>query len=128
KLTGHNTDGMGFCDSLREEGVVVEETTMTILGAGGTAAAIVCQAALDGMKAIHIFNRKGKNFDLMAEKIKKVMEKTNCVITLSDWYDDEKLAQAIADSNLLTNATSVGMKNDVSPLQDVSLLREDLVV
>lgn len=128
KLSGHNTDGIGFCDDLRKEGLVIEKTSMTILGAGGTAAAIVCQAALDGMQAIHIFNRPGKNYDLMEEKIKKVMEKTSCVITLSDWDDHEKLVEAIAESNLLTNATSVGMKDSESPLKDLSLLREDLVV
>jgi shikimate 5-dehydrogenase len=35
---------------------------MTVLGAGGAATALCVQAALDGVKAISIFNRKDKFF------------------------------------------------------------------
>lgn len=128
KLIGHNTDGIGFCESLREAKVSIKGTTMTLLGAGGAAIAMVTQAALDGMKEIYIFSRKSPNYDQMEEKIKKIMEETTCSIILTEWNEEQKLAEALAKSNLLVNATSVGMKETQSPIKNPQLLREDLTV
>lgn len=128
KLIGHNTDGIGFCESLREAKVSIKGTTMTLLGAGGAAIAMVTQAALDGMKEIYIFSRKSPNYDQMEEKIKKIMEETTCSIILTEWNEEQKLAEALAKSNLLVNATSVGMKEKQSPIKNPQLLREDLTV
>jgi shikimate dehydrogenase len=72
KLIGHNTDGIGFCESLRENQVSIKNETMTLLGAGGAATAMICQAALDGMKTIHIFSRKSPRYERMQEKIKEI--------------------------------------------------------
>ncbi|WP_207940585.1 shikimate 5-dehydrogenase [Enterococcus sp. DIV2402] len=128
KLIGHNTDGIGFCESLRENQVLIKNETMTLLGAGGAATAMICQAALDGMKTIHIFSRKSPRYERMQEKIKEITAKTNCVITLTELSDQNKLATALAQSSLLVNATSVGMSDDTSPISDTSLLRKDLTV
>lgn len=128
KLIGHNTDGIGFCESLREAKVSIKGTTMTLLGAGGAAIAMVTQAALDGMKEIYIFSRKSPNYDQMEEKIKKIMEETTCSIILTEWNEEQKLAEALAKSNLLVNATSVGMKEKQSPIKNSQLLREDLTI
>ncbi len=127
-LIGHNTDGIGFCESLRENQVRIKNETMTLLGAGGAATAMICQAALDGMKTIHIFSRKSPRYERMQEKIKEITAKTNCVITLTELSDQNKLATALAQSSLLVNATSVGMSDDTSPISDTSLLRKDLTV
>jgi shikimate dehydrogenase len=128
KLIGHNTDGIGFCESLRENQVSIKNETMTLLGAGGAATAMICQAALDGMKTIHIFSRKSPRYERMQEKIKEITAKTNCVITLTELRNQNKLATALAQSSLLVNATSVGMSDDTSPISDTSLLRKDLTV
>jgi shikimate dehydrogenase len=128
KLIGHNTDGIGFCESLRENQVSIKNETMTLLGAGGAATAMICQAALDGMKTIHIFSRKSPRYERMQEKIKEITAKTNCVITLTELSNQNKLATALAQSSLLVNATSVGMSDDTSPISDTSLLRKDLTV
>lgn len=127
-LIGHNTDGIGFCESLRENQVRIKNETMTLLGAGGAATAMICQAALDGMKTIHVFSRKSPRYERMHEKIKEITAKTNCVITLTELSDQNKLATALAQSSLLVNATSVGMSDDTSPISDTSLLRKDLTV
>jgi shikimate dehydrogenase len=64
----------------------------------------------------------------MQEKIKEITAKTNCVITLTELSNQNKLATALAQSSLLVNATSVGMSDDTSPISDTSLLRKDLTV
>lgn len=47
-LTGHNTDGVGYIQALKEAGVDIQGKTITLLGAGGASSAIAVQAALDG--------------------------------------------------------------------------------
>lgn len=68
KLIGHNTDGYGFIESLRVNHISIKGQTMTLLGAGGAATAILVQAALDGFSTIHVFSRRGKRYDEMKKK------------------------------------------------------------
>ena len=128
KLIGYNTDGVGFIESLRVNHVPIKNQTMTILGAGGAATAIIVQAALDGFKEIHIFSRPGDRYDEMNKKIDEITKKVNCKISIKDLNDLDELEQAIKTSQLLVNSTSVGMTSENSLIHDTSLLRPDLVV
>jgi len=128
KLFGYNTDGIGFMQSLQSAGITYKDKTMTILGAGGAATAMVCQAALEGMAKIHIFSRAGPRFEQMKEKIKDIQRQTSCSVTLNNFYDDDCFKKAVNDSDILVNATSIGMKENESPINDFSVIREDLVV
>ena len=101
---------------------------MTILGAGGAATAMICQAALEGVAKIHIFSRAGPRFEQMKEKIKDIQKQTSCSVTLSNFYDDEYFKKLVNVSDILVNATSIGMKESESPITDFSVIREDLVV
>ena len=131
KLYGNNTDGMGFVKNLRENGVDVSGKRMTILGAGGAATAIQVQSALDGAKKISIFNQKDDffvNAEHTAEKIRAMLPA--CEVQVYDIAHTQKLYEAIADSDILVNATKVGMKplEDSTLVEDTSVFREDLVV
>ena len=55
-LTAYTTDGIGFMKACEEAGFNPVGKNMTLLGAGGAATAILVQAALDGVKSIHVFN------------------------------------------------------------------------
>ena len=57
-LTGHNTDGIGYMQSVKDAGYDIIGKKMTLLGAGGAATAVCVQAALDGVKEINIFSIK----------------------------------------------------------------------
>ena len=130
-LTGHNTDGVGFMRSLEDAGHNVIGKTMTVLGAGGAATAICAQAALDGVKCIHIFARTTSRFwNRTAEFVKKINEMTNCQAILHDNDDKEALRQALEESALLVNASSVGMapNTDASLVEDHSYFHQGLIV
>ena len=130
-LTGHNTDGVGFVRSLEDAGHNVIGKTMTMLGAGGAATAICAQAALDGVKCIHIFARTTSRFwNRTAEFVKKINETTNCQTILHDNEDKEALRQALDESALLVNASSVGMapNTDASLIEDPSYFHQGLIV
>lgn len=129
-LTGTITDGTGAMKALEEAGQAVDGKVITVLGAGGAATAIQVQAALDGAKAIHIFNRNDSFYAHGEETTKKLNEKTNCQVTMGHLEDLEVVRAAIEASDILIDATSCGMKpqEDVTPLPDKSFLRPDLFV
>ncbi|WP_294093563.1 shikimate dehydrogenase [uncultured Cetobacterium sp.] len=129
-LTGHITDGIGCMYGLKDAGVDVIGKKITIVGAGGAATAIQVQAALDGVAEISIFNKKDKFFENAEKTVKKLKEKTNCVVNLYDLNDLNRLKEEIASSMLLINATGMGMKplEGMTFIPDKSYLRPDLVV
>ena len=104
RLIGYNTDGVGYMQAARDAGYDLTGKTVTLMGAGGAATAIIAQAALDGVRKIHIFARTTSRF--------------------------HKRIQSLDESFLLINATSVGMAphTEDSILTDTSLLRPELVV
>jgi len=130
KLTGHNTDGIGFVRNLREHGIDVKDQKIVLLGAGGAATAIAVQTALDGAAEIAIFNRK----DEFYEKGEAVKERITdaipeCKVTMTDLADQEALEAAVAACDILVNATKVGMvPMDDQTLIDTKMFRSDLVV
>ena len=118
KLVGHITDGVGFVNSLRAEGVEVAGKRMTIFGSGG-AAAIQIQCALDGAEQITIFCRED-SFLLQAQRTVQTIQEhvPSCRIELFDLTETEQLARSLAESHILANATKVGM----APLEQESLV------
>ena len=131
KFVGYNTDGVGFVKNLLDHGVSVKDKVITLMGGGGAGTAIFVQLALDGAKEIRVFNRKGANFDKlvkMAEEIKEYAP--DCRIEICDISDEESLYKSIGESDILVNATYVGMKphEDESLIHDSSVYHENLVV
>lgn len=129
-LTGHITDGIGYMSALKDAGIDIIGKKMTIVGAGGAATAIQVQAALDGVAEISIFNRKDEFYSNAEQTVKKLREKTNCIVNLYDLDDLDKLKEEISTSVILTNVTGVGMKplEGKTYIPDKSFLREDLIV
>ena len=127
KLFGTTTDGAGYVSSLREKDFYVENKTITILGAGGAAKPIIAQLAYDKANEIFIFKRKNDTYVETEKFAAEVEKKTNVHVRVLDMEDKEALKRRIADSQLLINATSVGMNEDVS-LVPKEYLREDLLV
>ena len=131
KLIGHNTDGMGWVRNCRENGFEITGKKMTIAGSGGAATAIEITAALEGMREISIFARKDSffaNAEATVEKIRKYVPA--CTVNLFDLDDQEAFRKEVADSDIFTNATRVGMKpmDDQSVVKDLSAFRPGLVV
>ena len=109
KAVGHNTDGAGFMRNLKENNIDVIGKKITLVGVGGAGSAIYTQAALDGVAAIDIYNSKDAFFDVAAERIADIAQKTGCAIRLIDLDNKEALKHSIEESALFINATRVGM-------------------
>ena len=130
RLIGYNTDGSGYTESVREQGFDLKGREVTLLGAGGAAGAAAVQMALDGVKRLHIVNRSSRSWEEARHLADRISKETSCRADLTDLADERALEQLIERSDLLTNATSVGMApdTDASPLSDPSVLRSGLVV
>ena len=122
-LTGYTTDGIGYMRAASEAGFPLPGKVMTLLGAGGAATAILVQAALDGVKEIRVFNRKTSTYQKAQALIEQLNAQTSCHVTLHDLDDEDSLGESILSSQVLTNATNVGM----APYEDECLIRDPSV-
>ena len=92
RLTGYNTDGVGYMQAVRDAGYDVIGKTIIIMGAGGAATAICAQAALDGVKKIHIFARETSRFWNRTQKLVENINATlPCQAILHENKDKEEL-------------------------------------
>lgn len=131
RLTGHNTDGMGYTKNLERSGVSVKGKKIVLLGGGGAASAIAAQSALEGAAKISIFNLKDAFWDSLEATVKRIAEAVpGCEFTLNDLADKALLKQYVDETDILSNATKVGMAphEEASLIEDVSWFRKDLVV
>lgn len=122
-LIGHNTDGQGFVESLR---TVTDPAgkAMTIFGAGGAARAIAVESALAGASRITIVNR---SIERAVDVAKAVAEHTNAIAGYEAWTPSYAID---ASSDIVVNATSIGLFPDVDARLDVdpASLRPGMVV
>lgn len=127
---GHNTDGIGYMQSVADQGYDIIGKKMTLLGAGGAATAICVQAALDGVSSIDMFKRKNASFSETEAFCQRIAADTGCQIRLLDIEDKALLADSLRDSAILTNATNVGMapNQEQSILPDPALLPSHVIV
>lgn len=130
KIYGHNTDGKGFIDNLLNNGHEVKDKKMVLIGTGAAATAIACQAIIDGVHELAIFNQKDKFYENGEKTVEKLTKEfPDRVITMNDLADEDLLKEKIAAADILTNATKVGME----PNEDQSLVKpeyfhKDLIV
>lgn len=123
-LWGDNTDGKGFLKSLTDRGFSVEGKTLTILGAGGASRAISVVCALAGARQLHIING---SVERGGELVRLLQEKTPASANLLPWKGTAELP---ADTDILINATSVGLYPHVDQKPDIRYdqITADMVV
>lgn len=130
RYIGHNTDGIGYMQSVKDAGFDIKDETMTLLGAGGAASSIFVQAALDGVKKINLFSIKDRFWEKAEKMVDMVNSNTDCDAKLIELGNDDILNEAISNSKILTNATSLGMapNTDNCIVKDFSVFNENLIV
>ncbi len=101
---GYNTDMLGLRRQIHEDGIVLKDETVVILGAGGAAKAVVYMCLLEGAKKVYLLNRT-------VEKAKQIAESMDAC---------KVIPMALADYNQITEqeiivfqATSIGLAPNV---------------
>lgn len=110
KLYGTSTDGTGLIRSLKEEGgFEVGGKNVLLLGAGGSATAIIYSLIAAEVGTITILNRTIKNAISLSQK---VQDNTGFLVNTGEFSLLNTLAWDKID--LVINATSVGLKDEDS--------------
>ena len=125
-IEGKNTDVYGFKKSLIKLVKNKKRKTAIIIGSGGAARAVLCALIEMRYKKISIFNRTKKN----AEKIRKDFIKkfsSNLKIKIIS-KNLKNLKRNLKETDLLVNATPIGMKNFSGLNISVEKLRTDSAV
>jgi shikimate dehydrogenase len=124
RLSGFSTDGVGALKSLRENGVGLSGKKVLLLGAGGAAKAIAF-AFVQEVGELAILNRTSEKAEELAETLGQMC---NCKV-VGDALSPDAIAEHLRDSDVLVNATSAGMKPNLSQsLVAPEWLRSDLVL
>ena len=112
-LFGENTDGKGFVEALGRAGESTEKKRVTILGAGGAARAIAVECALAGAAKVTVINRTLLKAEELAALIR---EKTPAEGAALAWESGMAIP---ADTDILINATSIGLAPDSDGLPEI---------
>ena len=122
RLRGSNTDGPGFEQAIRADfGVDLRDLRVLILGAGGGAGrALAAQCALAGCPRLVLVNRTLEKTRALAETLRGHLGH-GTKISVFPW-EDAIFSTALAEVDLIVNASSVGLRpDDVSPLAEITL-------
>lgn len=115
RLTGSNTDAYGFAESLRQSMAVKSKGKAVVLGAGGAAKAAVKGLVDEKFSRIVLVCRTPeKGFIIHNSPIGK-----NRDMVIEPWTHRN---EALADADLLVNATSLGMQGKEALDLDLALL------
>jgi shikimate dehydrogenase len=116
RLIGENTDGKGFLRGLRlDAGIQPEGKRVVVLGAGGAARAVVAELALAGASDILVVNRSAARGE---EMVTDLASKTKGPIRFELWRGPFTVP---AETDLLVNATSIGLYPDLDAMPPVDL-------
>jgi len=116
-LFGENTDGKGFMISLASNGIDVKGKKVVVFGAGGAARAICVEMGLAGVADITIVNRaQDRHLGDALMAILRENTKTEC--RYIDWDGPFSIPE---DTDIVVNATSVGLYPDVDAIPNIDL-------
>ena len=115
RLKGFNTDGVGALKALKQNGVNLAGKRVLLLGAGGAAKAIAFSLAKE-VDELCILNRDA----VKARELASVLEPFGKKIVGNE-LSPKQLQQKLQDSDVLINATLVGM----TPYASDSLVKPD---
>jgi shikimate dehydrogenase len=123
KLYGTSTDGVGLVNSIQiDGGFELRGKKVLLLGAGGTATAIIYSLIESGVSKLVLVNRDTNKASSLQQKVLKT---TGFEVIVSGL---QNLSEFDWDSvDLIIHTTSVGLKNDQSLISKEFLQRHHLV-
>jgi shikimate dehydrogenase len=118
-LKGYNTDMDGFLEPIRMRNLPINDSKVLLLGAGGAARAIVAAFAKEKSQKITIANRTIQKANELVEFANKIGIDAKAV-TL------EQAGNEVSKHDFIVNATSIGLKNESSPISLDSISKDSI--
>jgi shikimate dehydrogenase len=134
KLIGFNTDGPGLLRAIREEFFVdLRDLRVLLLGAGGGAGrAIAVQCAMEGCERLALVNRTYEKAAALAAELAPFFRTDRLVGPIERLqaipHEEYALREQLEHTDLIINASSVGMKRTDAALIPASLLTANLMI
>lgn len=127
KFTGFNSDGPGFLRSVEEAfNRSVRDLRVLILGAGGGAGrAVAVQSALEHCPKLTLVNRTPTKAGPLAAECRALSPRTD--VEVCRW-EEAALRGVLERTDLIVNATPLGMQDGDARLLDPGLLRDSHLV
>ena len=128
-IHGENTDAPGFLRALEETGASVPiDKDVVVLGAGGSARAIVVALALAGVRTVVIANRTVSKAVALAEELSKKINVQEETVLEGMGLQDSRLPDVVKGSALLVNTASSSMDTTHPLLIDPNWLQPSTIV
>ena len=120
KLKGYNTDMVGFLDPIKRKNLIIKDSQVLLLGAGGASRAIITGMIKEKAKKITIANRTINNANNLAAFAKKLGGNVN-IVSL------EEANELVSEYKFIINSTSLGMNNEASPISTDGIGKNSIV-
>jgi len=133
KLRGFNTDGKGFARAIREEfSVDLRDLRVLVCGAGGAARAIALECARENCERLVIANRDPEKANQLVESLRRFFAGPRVLGPVPRLQavaaDEAALRFQIANTDLVVNATPLGLNRGDAPPIPARLLAPHLMV
>ena len=122
-LLGYNTDGEGFLRAIRSEfSVDLRDLRVMIIGAGGgTGCSIAWQCALENCERLVLVNRTLEKANTLADRLRSFFTEARVLGPVARLeaiaWEESAIRMQLADTDLVVNATPLGMNSsDPTPI------------
>lgn len=116
KLIGDSTDGAGVFQDLQHQGLHLTGKRVMVLGAGGAGKAIIAAALDYGVTSVTVFKRNNERFSAVKRWLEQLNQTTSVELKLVAYEDHQQMQQVAQASDLIINATNIGMTTTGTPL------------
>jgi len=133
KLTGHNTDGVGWSRAVREAfGRGPDDLRILLLGTGGAGQAIAVQAILEGCPELIVVNRDPRRAQKLLGQLNDQFAKSPLARTPENLrairWEETALEASLCQVDLVVNATSAGLDPKAPVILPARLIPAGLLV
>jgi len=109
-IVGYSSDGWAAIKSLEEEGVLLENAKVAIMGGGGGARSLALSLARAGIGHLRLLNRTVERAEKIAQEVKALSPQLDVLALPSQKSTFEAV---LPECDVLINATSIGMSPQV---------------
>ena len=117
KLYGYNTDFKGFMEALKNN-FNYKEKNITLIGAGGAARGVIYALYKLGIREINVMNRTISRAENLQKEFLDLIKINVCGLNAK---------KTVGDSDMIINATSVGLKNSNMPIDIKNVEKSDII-
>lgn len=118
KFIGYNTDADGYKMSLTEIGECIENSVITILGAGGACSALAIMLASEKAEKINILNRNTEKAKAISDDVFIKTHLKPIAMKLSK----ENIKKVVPETDIFINTTPLGMEGIPENFEDLSFV------